>query len=239
MVPGRPDAVPATSRTAVTAFESNTEWPGDGAIDARGGTAITAEIPAVPVAPAYGVLLPDGSIWYPGSKRKLPAPPLLRVVVWTLAFLVAIGGAGLVVEHYHPSWMDPLRHVIASPGQLVNPGGSTTETTSPPPVSKVMKQTSQTANSVTYSLPGSPYVLTIKTTQRCYVVVKSLANRPDLFDSTISSDAVQPVLVPSGASTLEAFAAGASLSVSFAGKQVGTVAVLRYAVTYNFNPISP
>jgi hypothetical protein len=82
-------------------------------------------------------------------------------------------------------------------------------------------------------------VLTIKTTQRCYVVVKSLANRADLFDSTISSDAVQPVLVPSGASTLEAFAAGASLSVSFAGKQVGTVAVLRYAVTYNFNPISP
>ena len=126
MVPGRPDAVPATSRTAVTPFEPSTERSGDGAVDARGGTAITAEIPAVPVAPAYGVLLPDGSIWYPGSKRKLPAPTLLRVTVWTLAFLVAIGGAGLIVEHYHPSWMDPLRHVVGTPGQLATPSTNST-----------------------------------------------------------------------------------------------------------------
>ena len=237
MVPGRPDAVPGTSRTAVTSFEPNTERPGDGTIDTRGGTAITAEIPAVPVAPAYGVLLPDGSIWYPGSKRKLPAPTLLRVIVWTLAFLVAIGGAGLIVEHYHPSWVDPLRHVVGTPG-LVNPG-TTTETTRPAPISKVMRQTSRTTNSVTYSLPGTPYVLAVKTTQRCYVVVKALASRTDLFAATIGAGETQSVLVPSGPSTLEAFAGGASLSVAFQGRQVGTVAVLRFAVTYIFNPTSP
>ena len=140
MVAGRPDAVPATSRTAVTPLAPSTEWSGDGAIDTRGGTAITAEIPAVPVAPAYGVLLPDGSIWYPGSKRKLPAPTPLRVTVWTLAFLVAIGGAGLIVEHYHPSWMDPLRHVVGTPGQLAAPS-TTTETTRPASSSNEMKQT--------------------------------------------------------------------------------------------------
>ena len=111
MVAGRQDAVPATSRTAVTSLEPGTEWP-SGVPETRGQTAITAEIPAVPVAPAYGVLLPDGSIWYPGSKRKLPAPAFLRVIVWTLAFLVALGGAGLIVEYYHPSWMDPIRHVV-------------------------------------------------------------------------------------------------------------------------------
>jgi len=230
--------VPGTSRTAVTSFEPSTERPGDGTIDTRGGTAITAEIPAVPVAPAYGVLLPDGSIWYPGSKRKLPAPTLLRVIVWTLAFLVAIGGAGLIVEHYHPSWVDPLRHVVGTPGPLVNPG-TTTETTRPAPVSKVMQQTSQTTNSVTYSLPGTPYVLAIKTTQRCYVVVKSLASRTDLFAATIGPGETQSVQVPSGPSTLEAFAGGASLSVAFQRRQVGTVAVLRFAVTYIFNPTSP
>jgi hypothetical protein len=229
--------VPGTSRTAVTSFEPNTERPGDGTIDTRGGTAITAEIPAVPVAPAYGVLLPDGSIWYPGSKRKLPAPTLLRVIVWTLAFLVAIGGAGLIVEHYHPSWVDPLRHVVGTPG-LVNPG-TTTETTRPAPISKVMRQTSRTTNSVTYSLPGTPYVLAVKTTQRCYVVVKALASRTDLFAATIGAGETQSVLVPSGPSTLEAFAGGASLSVAFQGRQVGTVAVLRFAVTYIFNPTSP
>ncbi len=235
MVPGHPDAVPATSRTAVTPLESNTEWSGDGAVDSRGGTAITAEIPAVPVAPAYGVLLPDGSIWYPGSKRKLPAPTLLRVTVWTLAFLVAIAGAGLIVEHYHPSWTDPLRHVVGTPGQPASPGSSTV-TTRPAAGSNEMKQTSHTANSVTYSVPGSPYVLAIKTTQRCYVVVKSLASRTNLFNATISAGVTQPVVVPRGSTTLEAFAGGSSLSVSFQGKPVGTVAVLRYAITYNFNP---
>jgi hypothetical protein len=227
--------VPATSRTAVTPLESNTEWSGDGAVDSRGGTAITAEIPAVPVAPAYGVLLPDGSIWYPGSKRKLPAPTLLRVTVWTLAFLVAIAGAGLIVEHYHPSWTDPLRHVVGTPGQPASPGSSTV-TTRPAAGSNEMKQTSHTANSVTYSVPGSPYVLAIKTTQRCYVVVKSLASRTNLFSATISADVTQPVVVPGGSTTLEAYAGGSSLSVSFQGKPVGTVAVLRYAITYNFNP---
>lgn len=237
MVPGHPDAVPATSRTAVTPLESNTEWSGDGAVDSRGGTAITAEIPAVPVAPAYGVLLPDGSIWYPGSKRKLPAPTLLRVTVWTLAFLVAIAGAGLIVEHYHPSWTDPLRHVVGTPGQPASPG-STTVTTRPAAGSNEMKQTSHTANSVTYSVPGGPYVLAIKTTQRCYVVVKSLASRTNLFNATISAGVTQPVVVPRGSTTLEAFAGGSSLSVSFQGKPVGTVAVLRYAITYNFNPTS-
>jgi hypothetical protein len=216
-------------------LESNTEWSGDGAVDSRGGTAITAEIPAVPVAPAYGVLLPDGSIWYPGSKRKLPAPTLLRVTVWTLAFLVAIAGAGLIVEHYHPSWTDPLRHVVGTPGQPASPG-STTVTTRPATGSNEMKQTSHTANSVTYSVPGSPYVLAIKTTQRCYVVVKSLASRTNLFSATISADVTQPVVVPGGSTTLEAYAGGSSLSVSFQGKPVGTVAVLRYAITYNFNP---
>ncbi len=237
MVPGHPDAGPATSRPAVTPFESNTQSSGDGASDGRGGTAITAEIPAVPVAPAYGVLLPDGSIWYPGSKRKLPAPSLLRITVWTLAFLVAIGGAGLIVEHYQPSWMDPLRHVVGTPGQSPGPGSSTV-TTRPAPVSDKLQQTSQTTNSVTYSVPGSPYVLAIKTTQRCYVVVKSLENGTDLFGSTIAAGTTQSVLVPSGSTTLEAFAGGSSLSVSVQGRPVGTVAVLRYAVTYNFRPTS-
>ena len=235
MVPGRPDAVPATSRTAITPFESNTEWSGEGAIDARGGTAITAEIPAVPVAPAYGVLLPDGSIWYPGSKRKLPAPTLLRVTVWTLAFLVALAGAGLVVEHYHPSWTNPLRHVVGTPGQAANPGTSTV-TTRPPAASTVMKEISHTFNSVTYSVPGVPFVLAIKTTQRCYVVVRALTTKTNLFGATIGAGVTQSVLVPSGSSSLEAYAGGSSLSVSFLGKPVGTIAVLRYAVTYNFIP---
>ncbi|MGO9581456.1 MAG: hypothetical protein ACLP36_01465 [Acidimicrobiales bacterium] len=237
---GRPDAVPATSRVAVTPLEPNTQWPGAATTETRSATAITAEIPAVPVAPAYGVLLPDGSIWYPGSKSKLPAPPFLRVIVWTLAFLVAIGGATLVVEHYQPSWLNPIRRVVGPPGLLPGTGTGTSTGTHPAPgqSSGMMQETAHGLNSVTYSVPGAPYVLTIKTTQRCYIRVGSLASGAWLLDNTLGADVSQPVTVPGGSATVEAFAGGSSLSVSVQGAQVGTVAKLGYAVVYRFNPPS-
>lgn len=80
--------------------------------DTASGTVITAEIPAVRAGPSYGVLLPDGSIWYPGSRKRLPAPLLLRVVVWILAFAVFFAGVGDFIIHYHQSWVTPLRHVV-------------------------------------------------------------------------------------------------------------------------------
>ena len=198
VVAGRPDAVSATSRTAVTPLAPNDGRPGEGAADTRGGTAVTAEIPAVPVAPAYGVLLPDGSIWYPGSKRKLPAPTFLRVIVWTLAFLVAILGAGLIVEHYHPSWLDPVRHVVghAGPGLGCRSAGTLTTdaaASSTPVFEQDESRRRRRPNSVTYSVPGSPFMLSIRTTARCYVVVRSLATGADLFASTINAGATQSV----------------------------------------------
>lgn len=76
---------------------------------------VTAEIPSVPVQRGYGVLLPDGTIWYPGSKRRLPAPLALRVLVWLLFLTLLIGIAALVAERLHPDWFSLLRHVTAPP----------------------------------------------------------------------------------------------------------------------------
>jgi hypothetical protein len=243
VVAGRPDAVPATSRTAVTSLEPKAEWPGASATDTRGATAITAEIPAVPVAPAYGVLLPDGSIWYPGSKRKLPAPTFLRVIVWTVACLVVISGAALVVEHFQPSWLNPIRHVVGQPGVLAgnNPGSGTGTHPSgggSTPSSNKLQETAHGFNSVTYSVPAAPYVFAIKTTQRCYMQVKSLQGGTLLLSQTLAAGVTQSVTVPAGAATLEAYAGGSSLSVSVNGRSVGTVAKLGYAVVYRFNPPS-
>lgn len=233
----RPDAVPATSRTAVTSLEPSKQWPATGTPETRGATAITAEIPAVPVAPAYGVLLPDGSIWYPGSKRKLPAPTALRVTVWVLALLVAITGAGLIVEHYHPSWFDPIRHVVGPPGVISSGGTTPTSTTGAPGrTSDKLVQTGSGPNSVTYSVPSAPFTLVIKTTQRCYVQIKSLSTGSFLLNDTLGAGALQQVTVPAGSATIEAYAGGSSLTVNVAGNQIGSVGTLAYAVVYRFNP---
>lgn len=90
------------------------------------GTIITAEIPAVRAGPSYGVLLPDGSVWYPGSRKRLPAPLLLRVVVWILAFAVLFAAAGDFIIRDHPSWVAPLRHIV-NPQPAASGAGKSTK----------------------------------------------------------------------------------------------------------------
>jgi hypothetical protein len=98
--------------------------------DTTSGTVITAEIPAVRAGPSYGVLLPDGSVWYPGSRKRLPAPLILRVVVWVLAFAVFFAAAGDFIIRYHPSWVAPLRHIVSTQPSATS-GGRTTSTVAP------------------------------------------------------------------------------------------------------------
>jgi hypothetical protein len=109
--------------SSMTGTTSTAMSPGTGASgrprglpvrDTASGTVVTAEIPAVPVGPSYGVLLPDGSVWYPGSRKRLPAPLIMRVVVWILVFAVFIVGAGDFVIRYHPSWLAALRHTVSA-----------------------------------------------------------------------------------------------------------------------------
>jgi hypothetical protein len=106
-----------------------------GVRDTVSGTRITAEIPAVPAGPSYGVLLPDGTVWYPGSKKKLPAPPLLRVLVWIVAFAALLIGIVDLIIRYEPGWTNTFRHVVATSGIANPPGGSTAAGGQKPPTS--------------------------------------------------------------------------------------------------------
>lgn len=126
----------ASSMSNLTAINPGTSTPrrhvGSPVRDTTSGTVITAEIPAVRAGPSYGVLLPDGSVWYPGSRKRLPAPLFLRVAVWILAFAVFFGAAGDFIVRYHPSWVAPLRHIVPAQTPAASGGTSvTTPTTGP------------------------------------------------------------------------------------------------------------
>ncbi|HXY43939.1 MAG TPA: hypothetical protein VEH29_07115 [Acidimicrobiales bacterium] len=118
----------ASSMSNLTAIDPGTNAPqrhvGLPVRDTTSGTVITAEIPAVRAGPSYGVLLPDGSVWYPGSRKRLPAPLILRVVVWILAFAVFFAAAGDFIIRYHPSWVAPLRHIVPAQTVVALSGGS-------------------------------------------------------------------------------------------------------------------
>ena len=239
---GRPDAVSATSRTAVTPSRANDGRSRDGATDTRGTTAVTAEIPAVPVAPAYGVLLPDGSIWYPGSKRKLPAPTYPP-------------SDGLVAGLSRP----PRRRRTASSSTTTRSGWTRSATWSrrrtagrlgprfPPrhdhdhsvDESGVLGEDDQDRRHGERGRllrSGASFSFDIKATRDCDVVVTSVKNGAYLFNSVIPGGTSKLVSVASGAAVLKAFAGGASLVVTSGGKTVGTIPALAYAVAYTFSP---
>ena len=153
-----------------------------------------------------------------------------------------------MVEHYHPAWMDPLRHVVGPPTQASLPGtgtNATTATTHPAPKhrtsGKMLETSSRTSGGrtyVTYSVPGPSYVLAITTTQACSVQVNFVKGNVELFTSTLPAGVTKRVVVPRGSTALIAYASGSSLVVDSHGKKVGAVPALEYAVIYTFNPSS-
>lgn len=213
---------------------------GTGALGRTGGygsepgtsTVVTAEIPAVPAGPNYGVLLPDGTIWYPGSQKRLPAPLVLRITVWALAFLVLVAAAGVFIIHTHPRWVDPLRHTVAATGPATS-GKSTATTastgaTTPRAALASPQPAGLPADTTAYTVTGTTtYQLSVKTTALCWVQAFSLVNGVD-SGAPLYSDTMQPgqteVISASGPVDLEVAATGATVTVLSASKEIGTVA---------------
>ncbi|MGO9196487.1 MAG: hypothetical protein ACLQK4_05095 [Acidimicrobiales bacterium] len=198
-------------------------------------TVLTAEIPAVPAGPNYGVLLPDGTIWYPGSRKRLPAPLILRVVVWSLAFLVLVAGAGDFIIHTHPAWVKPLRRIVpvssgAPPVTTTHHnGGGTSNTTPKVSISETYPQPPGLPGLTTaYTVTGtSDYVLSVKATGVTWVVAYKLVNGvitgAALFAGDVHAGSTQAISA-TGPVDLEVAAAGATVTVLSGGKQIGTVA---------------
>lgn len=173
-----------TSKTAVAPGAGAPEVTRVPAVrETRAGTVITAEIPAVPAGPSYGVLLPDGSVWYPGSRKRLPAPLLLRVMVWIIAFAVLLAAAGVFVIRYHPTWVRSFRHVVSTQSTSASTKGGTGGTQPPShpaaasKVTKVVPPPAGTpAGTTVYSVALGSYTVQATATQRAYVSGTFIAN---------------------------------------------------------------
>ncbi len=224
------------SRTMIAPDTGAVRGSPGGRAEAGTSTSVTAEIPSVPAGPSYGVLLPDGTIWYPGSEKRLPAPIALRVTVWALAFLVLVAAAGVFVIHSHPSWVDPLRRSVPAGATTpkVQTGGAQTGGTTPPTspgtaaVSKTSPQPSNIPSFTTaYTLNGiSNYVISVKATNLTWVQAHHLVDNLD-YGSPVYSQTLSPgqtaTIPASGSFDLEVAAAGATVTILSNGKVVGTL----------------
>ena len=217
--------------------------------DTLGSTVITAEIPAVPVHRSYGVLLPDGSVWYPGSKRKLPAPWPLRFFVWVVALTLMLMLIGLVVVEWQPSWLSTLRHTVGSAPTLTLTGGGQGQTqptvqtsASSPPAGAEWKCVVATTAPAGYAggeactIGISSYTIVFNTAEPCSVQVSQVGGpQGGLYQGTQAAGQRHPVVV-TGATTVVAYHGGASISILDNGQTVGTALPANYDWLYTFQP---
>jgi hypothetical protein len=227
-----PDRGPMTAATRAVATRQEVVHA-----DTLGSTVITAEIPAVPLHRSYGVLLPDGSVWYPDSKRRLPAPWPLRFFVWVLALLLVLLLAGLAVVEWHPSWLSALRHTVGTAPSIVIPPGQSSTTVGPTGTTQAGGKSACVtgAGGVTCTLPVDSYQIDFTTTERVSVGIKSLTTNTYIYGATQPAGQSHVTSV-TGAATLEVFASGGSFTVTNGAAVLVPSTPAKYAVLYTFEP---
>jgi hypothetical protein len=216
--------------------------------DTVGSTHVTAEIPAVPVHRSYGVLLPDGSVWYPDSKRRLPAPWPIRFVVWVLAMTLLLMLVGLAVVEWHPSWLSSLRHSVGPPssiniggggggqtGTTLGGTGTTVATTGKNGCTTTAKAADGAPSAVTCTLPTSTYEVVFTTTEPVNYGVKSLPTGSLIYGAT-QQPGVSHTIAVDGASALQAFATGGTFKVLNGSTVVVPSTPAVFSCIYTFQP---
>jgi hypothetical protein len=217
--------------------------------ESGGAPVITAEIPAVPLARSYGVLMPDGTVWYPESKRRLPAPWPLRALVWVLVFVELLLLAGAAVEHYHPSWLFGVRNLehATAPGATTghNGGSGSTSTNgggSPTGPAAVNSPNGGfnvvaplTSTGVSYAVPHT-YTIIVTASQPAWTVVQSTTTGANIFAQTIQGGTTARINA-TGTTTFQVSATGTNVTVVSGGKTIGVIATpqLGPPFTYTFS----
>jgi hypothetical protein len=249
-------SVPSTGSTPVSAGATTvvgtpavgTSNRGEGG-ESGGAPVITAEIPAVPLARSYGVLMPDGTVWYPESKRRLPAPWPLRALVWVLVFIEVLLLAGAAVEHYHPSWLFGVRnleHATAPPAGGHNHSGSgsnsgngggtpTGPSASGSPNGGFNVLVPMSSTGVSYQVPQT-YTIMVTASQPAWTVVTSTSTGQNIFAQTIQGGTSAHINA-TGTTTFQVSATGTSVTVVSGGKTIGVIPTpqLGPPFTYTFS----
>jgi hypothetical protein len=181
---------------------------------------VTAEIPAVTGADRHRG---DASRQRPAPRRA--APYALRLTVWLLLFVLVVALAGAAVEHYHPTWLDSLRH-HASPA--------------PPRASAApaLRTLATSSSGASYAVPARTYTLVVTTSgYPCYVTIASPAgSRSYLFAETVLPSASPKSFAVTGSSSLVVGAKTARVAVEIGGRTVGTISAPVVGDTYSFEP---
>jgi hypothetical protein len=204
---------------------------------------VTAEIPAVMVSSGRRAAHEEPG-WY--KERRRPAPWGVRALIWLLFFVLLLALAGLAVEHYHPTWLNFMRHTN-SQAAVVQATTSTTNaptTSSSAPTTTVpvttFRELSRTASAITYAVPASAYTIVVTTVHPCWTTV----NVPAGSKKLVYAETIQPSTSPAsfavqGSSSIAFSAQAAAVAIEIHGHVIGRIATpVEFPVYYYFKPVA-
>jgi hypothetical protein len=196
-------------------------------------TETTAEIPVVDsttARPRRAVELDDGTLWYPGVSKRLPAPFWLRVFVWLLFFALLVGLAGLAVERYHPGWLAIFRKV--------SPSGVTTASTagsSQGVGGAGLRRVRSTSRATTYAVAASSFSIVLVFDHPCWTRIASPAGSShDLIAQTLPASASPEVVKVRSSASVYLGASTQQIAITSAGRTLGVVQAPRVGHSYDF-----
>ena len=197
---------------------------------------ITAELPVVA---GQGLVRPERV----ARPRRRPAPYLLRLVVWLLAFVLACMLAAAGVEHYHPRWFDFLRNRVSpAAGAAGAAGAPATGTSGPagapgsvaPPSFHLVRAGLHGAD---YLVPARSYDVVVTTDHPCWTQIAEPAGSATLAYAETVPPSSSPKSFPvTGSASVTVDAAATSISVEIHGATVGTIHGPRLGYGYTFSP---
>lgn len=214
------------------------------------GTERTAEIPVVSAGGRAGggtgvrqpVELADGTVWYPGVSRRMPAPFPLRLGVWLLFLVLVLGLAGLAVQRYHPDWISFLRRTgpAAARGHHAGSGNPATATAGHHGATGAagrLRVRSTTGSATTYVVPASSFRIVLRFPHPDWVRVTSpVGSSHDLVSQTLPASASPKTLRVHGSASVFLGAATTSIAIVSGGHRLGVVHSPQVGRNYDFVP---
>ncbi len=195
---------------------------------------ITAELPVV------GAPIPRGErrttavqVIDPPRAARLPAPFLLRLIVWLLGFVLLLGLVGLAVERVHPTWLDFARRSVAATSKTA----STNATTASGSTSSGFRLVASQGTGARYDTGTTSYRIVLRFSHPVWTVIASPAGSQHfLVQQTLEPSASPKTVLVHGSASVQLSAATTSISVVAGGRVLGVIADPAVEGVYTFQP---
>ena len=149
----------------------------------------------------------------PVYRKRRRIPLALRFALFLTVALLAVGGAGLAVDRWHPQWLQDL-HIVRS--HVASPGSAITTTTTVPHFHSLTSSPS----GATYAVPARRFAVNIGISQPTWIQVTTSSSSAPVYTGVLQPQGQIQTFRANGDISVVIGAGGTVVSVSVNGKAI-------------------